>query len=107
MKIDIASLLPGTRVLFYDNPFATDGDAKPTFGFVAIPPGAQTATLLVWANESGWIEKHSVRMKDDPFWKQSEMAPSWGKWGCFEVHPEVVAVWELTADKTKTKSKAA
>jgi len=94
----------GDLVLWYSNPFAPQ---DPAMGWVSSKPGTQTIKILVWAEEAGFVEKPSVRHKDDPFWKESDMAASWGKWGCFDLHESTRAIKELKAVLTKAKIDAA
>ena len=51
-------------------------------------------------------------MRDDPFWKESETATAWSKWGCFKLHPmtklmpqlnEMVTDWKVAKARNKTK----
>lgn len=94
----------GDMVLWYSNPFAPQ---DPAMGWVSSKPGAQTIKILIWAEEAGFVEKPSVRHVDDPFWKESDTAASWGKWGCWAYHPSTQALKELRAVLTKAKIEAA
>jgi len=101
---DMSSLLPGDMVFWYSNPAnLTD----PAVGWISQKPGAKTATLLVWGSGTGFVEKPSVRHKDDEFWRESEAAQAWHKWGCFELHPNTAALKTLPAIATKMKLMAA
>ena len=92
------------RDRFYDNPFSPrDG----IMGWVASKPGTQTIKILVWAENAGLVEKPSVRHKDDPFWRESETAQQWQRWGCFDLHPNTRALKELQVLLTRTKIEAA
>ena len=62
---------------------------------------------LVWAPNTGFVEKASVRHKDDPFWRESETAAAWAKWGCYEIHPDAIAMRELKPLMTRLKLEAA
>jgi hypothetical protein len=53
------------------------------------------------------VEKKSVRHKDDPFWRESEMAGNWAKWGCFTLHPTTETLKEIKGLLTKLKLDAA
>lgn len=97
-------LVVGDMVLFYSNPFSPQ---DPSMGWVTKKPGAQAITVLVYAEEAGFVEKPSVRHRDDPFWKESDTAVAWGKWGCFELHPQTKALKELQTLITKQKIGAA
>lgn len=98
----------GDRVLFYANPY--DGSDSPSFGFVSSRPGKETIKILVFTENSGFVEKMSVRHKEDPFWQESETAQQWQVWGCWKLHPETAAIREireLIARKPKSKESAA
>jgi hypothetical protein len=94
----------GDLVLFYDNPFSPDSHSM---GWISTKPGVATVKVLVFAEEAGFVEKPSVRHKDDPFWKTSETAQAWGRWGCWDYHPSTRAMKELQALLTKSKIEAA
>lgn len=94
------SLVVGDRVLFYDNP---QNPQKPCFGFVSRKPGVTTISILVYGGDVGFIEKPSVRHKDDPFW-QTQESGNWGKWGCYEIHPESKLLAEIQQLLTKAKA---
>lgn len=99
-----SDLSVGDMVLWYDNPSSPAG---PVMGWISRKPGAQTVNILVWAEDAGFVEKPSVRHKDDPFWKESDTAAAWGRWGCFEVHPQTKSLKEVQALLTKLKVQAA
>lgn len=94
----------GDLVLFYDNPFTPDAHSM---GWVSTKPGVQTIKVLVFAEEAGFVEKPSVRHKDDPFWRESETAQAWGRWGCWDFHPSTRALKELQTLLTRSKIEAA
>lgn len=100
----IADLNVGDMVVWYSNPFAPQ---DPVMGWVSRRPGVQTINILVWAEDAGFVEKPSVRHVSDPFWKESDTAASWGKWGAFDLHPSTKALKELQSVLTKTKIEAA
>lgn len=100
----VPDLTVGDMVLWYSNPFSPQ---DPAMGWVAKKPGATTITILVYAEDSGLIEKPSVRHVDDPFWKESESASAWGKWGCYRAHPSTDLLKELKSLLTKQKVEAA
>lgn len=101
---DLTTLIPCDRVLWYPDP---TNPQSPVMGFVASPPGSQTVNILVYAPATGFVEKQSVRHKDDPFWKNSDTAQSWWQWGCFELHPETVMLRELKSLLTTVKAQKA
>lgn len=97
-------VVAGDMVLWYSDPFSPQ---EPAMGWVSTKPGVQTIKILVWAEEAGFVEKPSVRHADDPFWRENETASSWGKWGCFRLHPSTEALKELKSLLTKAKLEAA
>jgi len=99
----LPELCVGDRVLFYDNP---QNPQKPSMGFVSRRPGVSTISILVFSGDMGFIEKPSVRHRDDPFWSETE-ASNWGKWGSFEVHHESKMLAEVKGLLTKAKVQAA
>lgn len=68
----------GDEVVWYSNPRNPD---NPCLGFVVGSPGRSTLTLLVFAEETGWAFRPSVRHKDDPGLLEN---PQWQQWGCWE-----------------------
>jgi hypothetical protein len=94
----------GDMVLFYDNPFSAD---NPVMGWVSCKPGTQTIKVLVYAEDAGFVEKPSVRHRDDPFWRENETAQAWQKWGAFALHPNTELLKELKGLLTKQKIDAA
>jgi hypothetical protein len=66
-------------------------------------PGREAISILVFTQAAGFVEKKSVRHVSDPFWKESEMAPQWQKWGCFDLHPNTKALKELQGLLVKAK----
>jgi len=94
----------GDLVLWHDDPA---GSSTPALGWVIERPGRETISILVFSQASGFVEKKSVRFKDDPFWKESEMAPNWAQWGCFTLHPTTELLKELKPFLTKLKLDAA
>jgi hypothetical protein len=103
-NFQMPELTVGDMVLFFDNPFSPQ---EGSMGWVASKPGTQTISVLVYAQNTGLVEKPSVRHADDPFWKNSETAAAWGRWGCFRVHPSTTAIKEIHALLTKSKIEAA
>lgn len=104
MDFKMPDLSVGDMVLWYSNPF---GPQDPVMGWVSRKPGTQTINILVWAEDAGFVEKPSVRHVDDPFWKTSDTASAWGKWGCFALHPNTKALAELQSLLTRQKIEAA
>lgn len=103
-------LAVGDLVLYYANPV---NPRDPALGFVVEKPGRTALSILVFGQSTGWIEKKSVRHVDDPFWKESETANAWAKWGCYTLHPmtklmpqlnDMVTDWKVAKARSKTKS---
>jgi hypothetical protein len=103
-EFQMPDLSVGDMVLYYSDPFNA---SDPLMGWVSRRPGKQAINILVWAEDAGFIEKPSVRHKDDPFWRENESASQWGQWGAFALHPQTKALKELTSLLTKTKIEAA
>lgn len=57
---------------------------NPVLGWIAKEPGAQTATILVFAPNMGFMEKPSVHHRDDPGLLEN---PGWLEWGCWAHSP--------------------
>lgn len=68
----------GDEVLFHADP---RNHNNPCLGFVCSNPGRSTLTLLVFAEQTGWAFRQSVRHKDDPGLLEN---PQWQQWGCWE-----------------------
>ena len=101
----------GDLVLYYSNPI---NPVEPLLGFVVERPGKTSISILAFGQSTGFIEKKSVRHKDDPFWKEDESANAWHKWGCYTLHPltEMMPVMKklITAmkiEESRTKAKKA
>ena len=71
----------GDMVYWYHDPLTL---ADPNIGWVCQRPGAVTVTLLVFAPGVGFVEKPSVRFKDDPGLQENT---SWRSWGCWDFTP--------------------
>lgn len=71
----------GDMVYWYNDPMTL---TEPALGWVCNRPGAVTVTLLVFAPGVGFVEKPSVRFKDDPGLLEN---PSWRSWGCWDFSP--------------------
>jgi len=96
----IAELSVGDLVLWHDDPLSSSN--PPSLGWV-IQRGRETISILIFSENSGLVEKKSVRHKDDPFWRESEVAGNWAQWGCFTVHPTTEILKELKPFLTKLK----
>lgn len=89
----------GDLCFWHDDPLNA---SPPSLGWV-IQKGRETISVLVFSDNSGFVEKKSVRYKDDPFWKDSEMAGNWTQWGCFTLHPHTETLKEIRGFLTKLK----
>lgn len=94
----------GSLVYWYSDPI---GKCEPVMGWVLKKPGIHSITILVFSETTGFVEKTSVRHKEDPFWRESETAQAWHKWGCYEVHPDTLALQEVKSLVTKLKVRVA
>jgi hypothetical protein len=94
----------GDLVYWYDDPV---NPSQPTLGWIIERPGRETVSVLTFSQVAGFIEKKSVRHKDDPFWRESEVAGAWSQWGCFALHPTTEILRELKPFLTKLKLDAA
>lgn len=105
-SFNMDDLVVGDMVLFHADPHNRDV-SQAAMGWVSQRPGTNTASILIWAPNVGFVEKPSVRHAEDPFWKTSDTAPAWAKWGCFELHPSTKSLKDLRALLTKQKLDAA
>lgn len=94
----------GDLVLWFDNP---QSPIDPAMGWVVERPGRETISILVFSQTHGFVEKKSVRHKDDPFWRESEVAGNWMSWGCFDLHSSTALLKELRVLLTNAKMEAA
>ena len=102
----------GDAVFWHSNP--QNLGESPAMGWVIEKPGTQTISILIFAQNAGFVEKKSVRHADDPFWRESETANNWQQWGCFTLHPvtevlpvlkEMISDWKISrARREKAKS---
>jgi hypothetical protein len=76
-------------------------------GWVIERPGRESISILVFSQTAGFVEKKSVRHKDDPFWRESEMSGNWQHWGAWTYHSSTEMLKELRAMLTKAKIEAA
>jgi hypothetical protein len=98
----LPELTVGDLVLYHDNPLHPDPKTA-SMGWISRRPGNSTVNILVWAEDAGFVEKPSVRHADDPFWRESEMAGPWSKWGAFTLHPNTESLKEIKALLTRMK----
>jgi len=97
-------VIVGDLVFWYSDPV---NPQSPSMGWISKKPGVNTVNILVWGESTGFVEKPSVRHRDDPFWKESESAASWQRWGCWEQHPQTIALKNVDVVLTKLKVQAA
>lgn len=57
---------------------------NPLVGWISRTPGEYTVNILVFAPDVGFMEKASVRHKDDPGLLEN---PAWRTWGCWDFSP--------------------
>jgi len=100
MSYEMPVVAIGDQVLFYDNP---QSPQDPCMGWIHTRPGKESVSILIYAPNTGFVEKQSVRHRLDPFWQTSETAQAWSKWGCWELHPNAVALQDLKATLTRVK----
>jgi hypothetical protein len=84
----------GDPVYWYHDPTSM---ADPCIGWISRRPGAHTVCILIFAPDSGFQEKMSVRHKDDPGLHEN---PAWRQWGCWEfspAHKQAMRVHEIGA----------
>jgi hypothetical protein len=93
----------GDLVFWHDDPL---NPSPPSVGWV-LQLGRSTISILVFSENAGFVEKKSVRHKDDPFWRESEMAGNWAQWGCWTAHPTTETLKEIKALLTKMKMDSA
>ena len=104
MSYSMPEVSIGDLLIWHDNPSnPSDG----SIGWVVERPGRDSVSILVFAQNAGFVEKKSVRHKDDPFWKASEMAQNWMVWGCWEYHPSTALLKELRTMLTRAKVESA
>jgi hypothetical protein len=94
----------GDLVLWHDDPI---NPSTPAMGWVIEKPGRESVSILVFSQSAGFVEKKSVRHKDDPFWRESELSGKWQIWGCWDFHPSTAMLKELKSMMTKAKLEAA
>lgn len=71
----------GDSVYWYNDPLNCN---EPTLGWIVQRPGALTVTILTFSPNFGFLEKPSVRHKDDPGLLENA---DWRQWGCWEYTP--------------------
>ncbi len=92
----------GDMVLFYDNPFEISAN-EATMGWICKRPGQATVTVLCLTDGGGWSEKPSVRPASDPYWANDLNASTTARWGCYQPHPQTLALRELVNVLTQLK----
>lgn len=79
----------GDQVLYHPNPLNPN---NPVMGWVSRRPGTQTICVLVFAENTGFVEKPSVRHIDDAGLQEN---PAWREWGAWELHPNTAILRKL------------
>lgn len=84
----------GDTVYWYQD---TVNLSEPQLGWVCARPGNVTVTLLVFAPGVGFIEKPSVRFKDDPGLRENVSWRSWGCWDFSDAHKDMARSQQIAA----------
>lgn len=79
----------GDMVLFYANPLNLK---EPAIGWVCRRPGVNTVFILTFSPDEGFVEKPSVRHKDDPGLADNA---AWRQWGAWDFHPATLTLKRL------------
>jgi hypothetical protein len=79
----------GDCVYWYSDPLTC---AEPSLGWICERPGVQTLSILSFSTNTGFIERPSVRHRDDPGLLENA---EWRKWGCWEFAPQTAALKKL------------
>lgn len=80
---------PGDCVYWYSDPLTC---AEPQIGWVVDHPGVCTVNVLVFSPSSGFMDKPSVRHRDDPGLQENAQ---WRQWGCWEYSPQTAQLKKL------------
>ena len=72
----------GDSVYWYHDPLNCN---EPTLGWVVQRPGVFTVSILTFSPNTGFLEKPSVRHRDDPGLQENS---DWRQWGCWEFTPQ-------------------
>lgn len=83
----------GDSVYWYHDPMTLQ---DPAIGWICNRPGALTVTLLVFAPGIGFVEKPSVRFKDDPGLLENAAWRSWGCWDFSDEHKDMARAHKVT-----------
>lgn len=84
----------GDTVYWYNDPLAPQ---DPQLGWINERPGALTVSILVFTPGVGFVEKASVRHKDDPGLREN---PSWRQWGCWDFsdsHKDILRAQQVSS----------
>lgn len=79
----------GEQVLYHPNPLNLN---SPSMGWVSRRPGTQTICVLVFSENTGFVEKPSVRHVDDPGLQENA---AWREWGAWELHQNTAMLRRL------------
>jgi len=93
----------GETVYWYANPHS---DSDPQLGWVSERPGRNTVTLLVFAPGVGFVEKTSVRHRDDPGLHENANWRSHGGWEYSEETARQRRLSAAAADMIVSREKA-
>lgn len=79
----------GDSVYWYHDPLNC---TEPTMGWIVQRPGTCTVSILTFSPNFGFLEKPSVRHKDDPGLQENS---EWRAWGCWELTPQAVQLRKM------------
>lgn len=67
----------GDSVYWYHDPLNCN---EPTLGWIVERPGILTVSILTFSQNTGFLERPSVRHKDDPGLQENADRRQWGCW---------------------------
>lgn len=79
----------GDSVYWYHDPLTC---AEPMLGWIVERPGVNTVSILAFNPNSGFIDRPSVRHRDDPGLQEHA---EWRQWGCWEYTPQTAQLKKL------------
>lgn len=94
----------GDTVYWYQDP---SNLADPQLGWVCSRPGTVTVTLLVFAPGVGFIEKPSVRHKDDPGLRENAAWRAWGCWDFSDAHKDMARTQQMAVSMAMSHERKA
>jgi hypothetical protein len=79
----------GDSVYWYHDPLNCN---EPTLGWIVERPGVMTVSVLTFSPNTGFLERPSVRHKDDPGLQENA---DWRQWGCWDFTPQSAQLRKL------------